>query len=362
MFKRIKREQDGATAVMVAVTLIVLIGMLVLTVDLGRLWTARRKLSTGADAAALAAAQQCALGKGLTVAQQFGSQTGNANEAGAYTYQFSPDCPDRASGLTSGAHFVTANGSEDVSLVFAPIFGINSLPATAKAVAEWGPASSVTSPVPIRISAGALEPCIHHDAGYSGSDCTFGFDNDPNDAQWGFLNFPEGWLTGMAPAVPTQNDCNAAGGASDVNGYLTGSGTPFDSSVPTDPGYVWVCAAPGDQATAIITIETLIDNLAPGDVLYMSFPVMGLAPPIVDLGGNQQALPIVGFTRLRVLGAWGNGKPWHGLTADQVCSFPPGTNSSSEFCIQTQWDGGTIVPGIPGGGLDFGLRSVRLVD
>ena len=53
---RLRDEERGATAVIVALTLIALCGMIVLTVDVGQLLFKRRAMVNASDAAALAAA------------------------------------------------------------------------------------------------------------------------------------------------------------------------------------------------------------------------------------------------------------------------------------------------------------------
>src|ERR687892_1883388 len=53
------REERGATAVIVVLSLFALFGMIVLTVDVGGLLWARRGMVNASDAAALAAAQSC---------------------------------------------------------------------------------------------------------------------------------------------------------------------------------------------------------------------------------------------------------------------------------------------------------------
>ena len=54
------RRDDGATAVIVVLTLLALLGVIVLTVDVGQLLFKRRAMVNASDAAALAAAQSCA--------------------------------------------------------------------------------------------------------------------------------------------------------------------------------------------------------------------------------------------------------------------------------------------------------------
>ena len=58
---RLHHDEEGVTAIIVALCLISLVGMLVLVVDVGGLLYRRREMVTGSDAAALAAAKTCAV-------------------------------------------------------------------------------------------------------------------------------------------------------------------------------------------------------------------------------------------------------------------------------------------------------------
>jgi Flp pilus assembly protein TadG len=349
---RIRDEERGAVLMIVALLLLALMGMLVLVFDLGRVVAIRRDQVNAADAAALAAAQQCAKGHTFAEASAAADTLNTDNSSGAAISFFdAPQCTGDTSALTSGSKFVTVDSTVNVEYFFAQIFGLDSGPVTTRAVAQWGPVQSLTSPVPIRINLGALTPCILQTPGSSGAACAFAFDDDPNSSQWGILNFPEGWpADGVGPP-----DCNGAGGQSDVNNYLTGTGTAFTASVPTDPGYVYVCAQSGARSDTMTVIMNEIAAAAP-DPFYMTFPVMSDTVPILDVGGNQEAVPIIGFTVLRALGAW------FGQDAKDHCTFPDGVNNSSLFCIQTQWDGGQVISGgIPGPGQNFGPQAIRLV-
>src|SRR6186997_1913441 len=58
---RLHQDEEGVTAIIVALCLISLVGMLVLVVDVGGLLYRRREMVSGSDAAALAAAKTCAV-------------------------------------------------------------------------------------------------------------------------------------------------------------------------------------------------------------------------------------------------------------------------------------------------------------
>src|SRR6266540_6574778 len=61
---RLRDEEQGAVLMMVAISLVVLIGMAVLTFDLGRGVALKRNMVNAADAGALAAARECGLANG----------------------------------------------------------------------------------------------------------------------------------------------------------------------------------------------------------------------------------------------------------------------------------------------------------
>ena len=67
----LRGHDEGAVTMIVAVVLAggVLLGMAALTVDVGLIHAERRELQNGADAGALAVAQQCAVGPGATRAR-----------------------------------------------------------------------------------------------------------------------------------------------------------------------------------------------------------------------------------------------------------------------------------------------------
>ena len=80
---RLHREERGAVLMIVAISLVVLIGMLVLTADLGRMVASRRDFVRASDAASLAAAQQCAEANGEAAALAAANATATSNEPAA---------------------------------------------------------------------------------------------------------------------------------------------------------------------------------------------------------------------------------------------------------------------------------------
>jgi Flp pilus assembly protein TadG len=361
-------DERGAVAVIVGLAMVVLLGMLALTVDLGRAVGIRRDMVNAADAASLAAAQECAAGNGPGAATSAANQTAGLNDTAATPVTISID-PECASGNleSPGLKKVTVTYSRVVDYFVAPVLGFDDVTIETTAAAVWGPAQGYTSPVPIRVAMGAVTACM---AAGSGDACRFSFDNtDENSeaaSQWGLLNFPEGWPP-TGEVGPT--DCSSSGGGfNDVIDYISPSGSPpaFDALIPEDPGYVYVCASPGEGGANLIKA---LQDRAQSEDPYLVFPVMDPTPPHEpDLTPGHESYPVVGFIKLRIVWAW-----W-AQEADANCDFssPPtgggggngggGGGNQSHFCVETAFDGGDVGGFLPGTGLSFGLNAVRLVE
>lgn len=361
VFERLRNEERGAVLAIVAITLISMLGMLVLTFDLGRGVAIRRNMVNASDAAAIAAARDCALGSPYGQAQQAARELIAHNNGSARLTFFEADpilCNGNLpQGTTIDPSLVTVESTVLQEYFFAQIFGLSSGDVRTRARALWGPAIGVANPVPLRLPASttdgtaSMNECLEQPVGYVGEECAFGFDNTApvggSSSNWGILDFPEGWPT----EPPNPMACSSqSGGANDVIDYLSGNVGDFMPVLWTSP--VYVCAEGGLSATAINwIIDWLIAHIGQG----LIFPVMGTQPPIVTPGG--QSYPVVGFVKLSVMGAW------RGREARNHCTFPPGVNNASLFCVQLRRDGVQVVDGVPGTGAYYSqLMAIRLVD
>lgn len=137
------REQ-GATTLIVAMLLVVLLGFAALAVDVGALYAEKAQLQNGADAAALAIADDCAAGNcGSTSTTASGLANGNANDgsSGVSSITFPQATTVRVETNTRDA----GTGSNSFSLFFARVLGMNSADVRAVAQASWGAPSKGTS-------------------------------------------------------------------------------------------------------------------------------------------------------------------------------------------------------------------------
>lgn len=187
MIARARREEGGAVLVLVALGLVFFIlGMLALTVDLGRAVGVKRNMVNAADAAALAAAQQCALGNGSVAAQAAALQTAQLNGAQTQiSLQFVPAgaCPP-GDPPAAGQKFVTVRYGTLVDYFVAPVLGFDNIDVTASATARW----SVPGVVPMTVNVALLQLCDAVDPD-PGNRCSLTYPKDTlQNPRWGILD------------------------------------------------------------------------------------------------------------------------------------------------------------------------------
>jgi Flp pilus assembly protein TadG len=270
---RLQHEERGAVLAIVAISLLALLGMVVLTFDLGRGVALKRNMVNAADSAALAAARECGLAHGEIQARNAADQLIASNNAAAFRSGFQLDMPPQCSGVpSSGERQVRVTVSVPQDYFFAQIFGFNSGTVTASATAEW--TLGQTSPAPLRIDQLQIRECeedgVVNPEGRI--DCYFTFEKgaEPLNSDWGWLNLPEGWPIKDQDSNPM--GCTAqAGGANDLNDYIGtmgGMGTPgkqFEAGLwdPSGGGNppTYVCGSTGHKATSVQSIQDWVDTV-----------------------------------------------------------------------------------------------------
>jgi hypothetical protein len=138
--RRLTRGEDGAVAVITALLMVLLLGMAAIVIDIGAIYAERFQLQNGADAAALAIAQDCAAGN---CANASATATGLAGKN-------SHDGVSAAAATISGktvtvkTSTATPDGGSAIRHWFAPILGIASTTVEAVAKASWGSPSKAS--------------------------------------------------------------------------------------------------------------------------------------------------------------------------------------------------------------------------
>jgi hypothetical protein len=141
-------DDHGGMAVMIALTMVVLLGGAAVAVDVGAMYAERRELQNGADAAALAVAQDCAAGDcGTYGATAQALADSNARDGSAEALVEFP---------TGNSVQVTTNtpAAADGTFLrhwFAPFLGIDSTRVVAQATAAWGGIGGAAT-LPVTIS------------------------------------------------------------------------------------------------------------------------------------------------------------------------------------------------------------------
>jgi hypothetical protein len=132
------RDEEGAVAVVTAILITMLIGFTALVIDVARMYHETRQLQNGADAAALAIAQECVAGDCGDVDDTAGLYTdSNAND-GATDAEVQLPGLDGENSVTVTASTRTAGGDAFLTHWFAGVLGVPESAFDRSATARWG--------------------------------------------------------------------------------------------------------------------------------------------------------------------------------------------------------------------------------
>jgi len=304
-----RHQEEGVVAIVVAITLVVLMGAVALTLDVGGMLYRRREMVNGADAAALAAAMECSNGKGLVAATAAANHQFEGDSPGSKASGYSLDSIAASPACGGTAGHITVTYTTQQPLYFAPVLGMSDHHAiTTAATASWGPAG----PFPIAVNLGppdAFKTCSINAT--PGTDCYYLFDNNQTgNGDFGFLNLA-GW------GQPSDQGCNGGGGANLLSGEITGT-VGYSRYVFKIPDYV--CQISGlkgkdwNQALASMVGQT------------RPFPINDPSKT------TAKRWYIVGFARMTVVSVDQNAKSCSGLPI----------TAKSETCVHLTWVGGGV--------------------
>ena len=350
---RLRDEEQGAVLAMVAISLIVLLGMAVLTFDLGHGVALKRNMVNAADAGALAAARECGLANGEGSAMAAASElVADNNDAATVTgMEIDPDpavCSGAGNPDPDGQNTVTVTVSVPQEYFFAQIFGFDGGEVVASATAEW--TLELSGPAPLKVEALKVDECLN---GGSGSSCYVKYEGVGTgaeaDKQYGWLNFPEGWPVEGEPNPPAS--CPSRGGANDLDDYVGQMGTGTSGFGPTLWNVpVWVCAKDGANSNAQMAIQDWIATVgnppSPEPRPVVAFPVV--APPSAPCppegcwpryGNPNASYPVIGFQGFYIENLWLKLKDMKDDGVADECGFTGNSLPGGAFCIEL-----TVVP------------------
>lgn len=149
--RRVKRD-EGASAVLVGILMVPLVGGLAIALDVGALYVERAQLQNGADAAALAIAHDCAedgvCDAPSALAASYADQNANDGAANVLT----PSFPTANTVVVTASTRVSGSNASAMRHPFAALLGIESSTVVASATAEWGPPQASTVVLPLALS------------------------------------------------------------------------------------------------------------------------------------------------------------------------------------------------------------------
>jgi hypothetical protein len=353
------RRDDGAVLVWVALMLVVLLGVGALVIDIGRLYVERRQLQNGADAAALAVAQDCAegpdCGDDAATAQQYANLNANDNRSavepgtpcgngpGLTPCTPTPSGIDGATGwVRVGTSTLTSTGDDEVSFLLAPIISaLTGKKVRASATAAWGP-----------LGAAATLP-------FTFSECEF---NNLGDANG---------LNEFGVPVGVTYVYSKSGGGQNAE-PLPGCDSRAPSGGTVEGGFGWLSVRGGTCSVQLSVGQTIS---APGDPGNDN--LLGKSPCNESLVRNQEVLvplfgtvtgtgnnavyTIVGFAGFIVTGYRLSGSTWpSGFSCPQV---PGGTGGTGNLrCFRGEFTQIYDSQGDFGGSIDFGARVIKMVE
>jgi len=218
------RGEDGASSILVGLLMIPLLGFMAIALDVGVLYAERAQLQNGADAAALAVAQECA-GPGCAGAAALAATYANKNANDGAATALTPTFPAARTVTITTTTRVAGSNAPAIRHPFAAFIGIDSSTVHATATAEWGHPGAARVILPL-----ALSICnVTND--FSGTKVllNFGTSTDCLSPSGAAVPGGFGWL------VPTLGTCGMAVDtgtaqtqADPGNSYLA----PCDSTLP----------------------------------------------------------------------------------------------------------------------------------
>jgi hypothetical protein len=318
-------DDRGATIVLIAIALAVVLGMAGLVVDVGALYEERRELQNGADAAVLAIAEDCALERpcdsGAAAATASHYVSANADDGISGVDLVDLDVSGKT--VTVQVSTITDEGSTKVEPYFGRVVGWEGSTVGASATAIWGFPSALRSSIPLVIS-----ECEFPDRADIPSEPRTIYFHDGNNAE----------------------PCNAqAGMDTDGDGMLSG-------------GFGWLVSPTGDCRVNLGAGQWISDD--PG-----ASPTTGCSPDFMfGLVGTEVPLPF--FDDLYGLGSNGQyhiagfgmfhitGFNFGGLFKAPTAQTAP--CGGDERCLSGYFTTGVVYDGEPGGE-DHGLVIVELI-
>lgn len=349
------RQDEGATAILMAMVVVILVGMAAFAVDMGSMQLQNRELQNSADAGALAIAQQCAVGPcpGNINGQADHYAQANSTTGGGFF-----ENTTAAASISGNSVTVTASGENKP--LFRGVLGSGRTYPSRSATAVWGPPRGLTA-LPITISVCEYNLATNNNASFATvtpptyEPATSWLANGKKNVsgQEQVLQFHDPkkgkkTIDGACPSLPSGGDNPGAFGWLEVA-----------ANKPSDPD---LCVATTNE-TGLFPAEPGND-LPCDESVFEDLVGTTVALPIFDdsVGtGNTTRYDITGYAGFHLTGYHFNGNKG----VDSLVSKANWNTycSSSETCLFGYFVKALVTsPGEVGGGTQMGATLVRLTN
>lgn len=360
-------HEDGATAVVVVLLLVVLFGSAAIAVDVGQLYQERRELQNGADAAAMAAAYDCA--QGVIECSITGLELNNTIESYADANANDDASDAEIVGIDLDAQFITvrtstrSGGNGFLTHFFAGMLGHPTTTVTTEATANWGRVPGTLEIFPLAFCKDTFLELSNLDDDGDGEADTDA-DGDPIDPMAN--NFPDSSdypvfykKPGDEAAIecPTTDSTYPGGvGWLDIEDpYFT---VDYSTCTVTISAGEWMPGDPGADRSAQEPWETCVQRLkAKIDNMNDGTDTSPLLVPIFDGWRNPGAsgeFHVMTFGAFRPTGYNFGGK-------FNYPASPEPCDGGGNRCVRGWFTDAVTFSGVGTGGEYYGLVSVDLV-
>jgi len=291
---RLLREEKGATIVIVALCMTVMIGFAALIVDVGNLYLNKTRLVNMADAAALAGVQDLPGNPQSAVASahSYATQNGHNSDVVGVT-------------LSNNNTVVTVNVTRTVPFFFAKIFEMTSANVGARAVAAIKPITEISGVVPFGV---AQQQFIYGNPytlkggagdGYNGNYGALALGGNGANVYRGNIEDGYSGLLSIGAWVDTEP------------GVMSGpTGNGVDYRISLDPNATFATVQKGSPRILVVPIIDFLDVNGRGEVQIVGFAAFFLE----GVGGNGKDNYVTGkFIQMFMPGDISTGATGYGL-------------------------------------------------
>lgn len=352
---RCLKRDDGISMVLVGVCLAVLLGLAGMAIDLGVVYSERRELRNGADAAALAIAEDCGTGArscdeptALATAEEYADANAWDGDSVVDSVELTLNGDGTGSARVLTRAWDARAGESGVRVPLLSMLGFHRVEVGAAATALFGHPGS-GSGIPLII--GTCEFCTAIGGCPPDKDSIFG----PTSLTTLVFKDPTKDPYADCPADPAGKDAPGSFGWLDTDGTMCWVESEIELPLlPADPGVSPSTGCdPGDLA-ALLQMATDEGVMIPVYEAICKDPY-GDQCEEGDAGGSNTYYKVTGYGSFHLTAYFLGGQYKH------PNNFSCGTGNSSDRCIQGYFVTDTLYTGKLGGG-DYGLVSVKLAE